>query len=374
MEDFEKTTRYSGISLAMPTRTAAQVTVFDGDNLPISINLEEMGKTVISFGRSDTNDIILSSKLVSREHGRFLYKNEQWIIEDKAVYSDSPSRNGLIYNDTSIVSRSLSDGDFIRIDDGIETISEGVLFVFSSADSENKWQTVSLDEKKELTIGRDSLCKICLPHISVSKIHAKIISDHGKFYIVDNESTNGVIVNNRRINEKQVLHEKDVIVITNTKLIFTSSAVHYCFYKSGITVDAEHVVITRGKGKKKFITGNDISLGIKPGELVAIIGGSGAGKSTILNSMCGYLKPESGSVYINGNDLYQNFDSLKKLIGYVPQSDIVYDNLTLYDMLSYTAKLRLPKDISESEIESAIDKAIALVELQEKKNSYIKKL
>ena len=102
MEDFEKTTRYSGISLSMPTRAAAQVTVFDGDNLPISINLEEMGKGAVSFGRSDTNDIILSSKLVSREHGRFLYKNEQWIIEDKAVYSDSPSRNGLIYYDTSI--------------------------------------------------------------------------------------------------------------------------------------------------------------------------------------------------------------------------------------------------------------------------------
>jgi ABC-type multidrug transport system ATPase subunit len=133
------------------------------------------------------------------------------------------------------------------------------------------------------------------------------------------------------------------------------------------------VVVVRKEGRKKVATLNDVSLNIKPGELVAIIGGSGAGKSTVLNCMSGYLPPAKGEVYINGLDLYKNFDVFKKLIGYVPQSDIVYDNLTLYDMLSYTAKLRLPKDISEKERRAAIDRAIELVELSEKKNDYIKK-
>lgn len=134
------------------------------------------------------------------------------------------------------------------------------------------------------------------------------------------------------------------------------------------------MVITRKQKRERIVTCNHVSLNIRPGELVAIIGGSGAGKSTILNCMCGYLKPTSGEVYINGVDLYQNFDSLKKTIGYVPQSDIVYDNLTLYDMLMYTAKLRLPKDISSNERENAINRAISTVELTEKKNSLIKAL
>jgi ABC-type multidrug transport system ATPase subunit len=90
--------------------------------------------------------------------------------------------------------------------------------------------------------------------------------------------------------------------------------------------------------------------------------------------MCGYLKPTSGDVFINGVNLYHNFDSLKKLVGYVPQSDIVYDNLTLHDMLMYTAKLRLPKDTSQSEREAAIRRAIETVELTEKTNSFIKAL
>ncbi len=225
-----------------------------------------------------------------------------------------------------------------------------------------------------MSIGRDENCDIILPHISVSKVHAKIVRDSEGFYIADNGSTNGVVVNNRGVVGKQRLQEKDVIAVTNSKLIFTSKAVFYCCYKSGISVDAAHVVIRRGRGEKSCVTGNDISLHIRPGELVAIIGGSGAGKSTILNCMCGYLPPDQGDVFINGINLYQNFDSLKKLIGYVPQEDIVYDNLRLGDMLSYTAKLRLPKDISEAEREAAIDRAIRLVDLEEKKTSFIKSL
>lgn len=369
----DKTVRISNRNALSITRSLL-VTVFDGPAQPKAIRLDGFGKTNITFGRNDTNDIKLSSALVSREHGRFSFKNGQWYIEDKALYGDIPSENGLIYNNTAITSRALCDGDLIRIDDGIETIAEGVLFVFSSAESQSRWETIPLDGGREITIGRDASCGIVLPHISVSKCHARIVNENGRYFIIDNGNTNGVIINNKPLAGKQILHEKDVIVITNSKLIFTSSAIHYCCYKSGITVDTENVVITRGKGRKRFITGNNVSLNIKPGELVAIIGGSGAGKSTILNCMCGYLKPTSGEVFINGTELYKNFNSLKQVIGYVPQSDIVYDNLTLHDMLSYTAKLRLPKDASENERESAIERAISLVELTEKKNSYIKAL
>lgn len=374
MENFETRVRNSTLQTSINDVSNLLVTIFDGNAQPKTIHLGSWKKGSVSFGRSELNDIVLTSPLVSAEHGRFTLKNGQWIIEDKAVFQDMPSTNGLIYNDTSILSRELCDGDFIRIDDGIETISEGVLFVFSSQESENKWNLFPLDRKQEIKIGRDLGCDIVLPHISISKCHARIIREHGNYYIVDNGNTNSIVVNNRRLYGKQLLHEKDVITVNNSKLIFTSSMISYCCYKNGISVDTDSVFITRGKGRKTFITGNNVSLNIKPGELVAIIGGSGAGKSTILNCMCGYLPPKKGDVYINGINLYQNFESLKKLIGYVPQSDIVYNDLTLYDMLSYTAKLRLPKDTSEEEREAAIDRAIGLVELSEKKTSYIKEL
>ena len=365
MDDSDKTIRFK------PQQTAAEnllVTVFDAGNLPKVISLAEFNKSVITFGREQDNDIVLSSPLVSRKHGRFVRMGGKWKIED------SDSLNGLIYNNTGVKIKELNDGDLIRIDDNMEAMEEGVLLLFSSAESANRWTTIPLNGQQEITIGREEGNSIVLPHISVSKRHARIIKENGNYFIVDNGSTNGVVVNNVRITGKVRLHEKDVIVITNSKLIFTGAAISYCCFKNGISVDASDIVIERGKGKKKFITCNHVNLNIKPGELVAVIGGSGAGKSTILNCLCGYLEPSQGEVYINGVNLYKNFDSLKKLVGYVPQSDIVYDNLTLYDMLLYTSRLRLPGDISPSEREAAIQRAIDMVELPEKKNSLIKAL
>ena len=351
-----------------------QVTVFDGLNPPMIWALNQFGKPIITFGRHPDNDIVLNSPIVSGMHGRFRLDNGQWVIEDKEVYQGASSLNGLICNNISIVSRVLCDGDFIRIDNSEKTVSTGVLFVFSAQGRDSSWNTLPLGGRWEVRIGRDQTCDIVLPHISVSRVHAIIRWEQGQYYIVDNGSTNGVVVNNQRIFGKRRLEEKDVIAITNSKLIFTSAAITYCCYRNGISVDAADVVIIRGRGKKARVTGDHVSLNIRPGELVAIVGGSGAGKSTILDCMCGYLPPAAGEVYVNGVNLYRNFDSLKKLIGYVPQADIVYDNLTLYDMLSYTARLRLPKDTSRQERENAIDRAIQLVGLAEKKQSYIKAL
>lgn len=230
MQDYDKTTRFSG---AANQTTSSLVTIFDGDIAPRTIRLSEFGKNFIYFGRDPKSDIVLTSHLVSSEHGRFVYKNGAWVMEDKAAYKDTASTNGLIYNNASIISRTISDGDFIRIDDGVETVSEGVLFVFSSADSDNKWHSVPLSGKQELAIGREESCDITLPHVSVSKVHAKIIRERGGWYIADSGSTNGVIVNNKRISGKEKLHEKDVIAITNSKLIFTSTMISYCCYKSG---------------------------------------------------------------------------------------------------------------------------------------------
>lgn len=363
--ELDKTSRFQA--------TAAQagayyVTVFDATRQPYSVQLSASGKPVMSFGRAEDNDIILTSHLVSRHHGRIALIGGKWFIEDMG------STNGLIYNNANIRRKEIGDGDFIRIDDGVETVTNGVLFVFSSAVSANKWYTLPIGGMQTVTIGRDARCSITLPHISVSKCHATIQREGDHYYITDNGSANGLFINGVRTRGKTQLHEKDVITITNSKLIFTAAAISYCYYKSGISVDSSNVVIKRGKGNKSFITCNHVSLNIKPGELVAIIGGSGAGKSTLLNAMCGYLEPAEGAVYINGIDLYQNFDSLKKIIGYVPQSDIVYDNLSLYDMLLYTSKLRLPKDISEEEREAAITRAINMVELPQKRDSLIKAL
>jgi ABC-type multidrug transport system ATPase subunit len=68
-------------------------------------------------------------------------------------------------------------------------------------------------------------------------------------------------------------------------------------------------------------------------------GGSGVGKSTLLNLLNGNLKPANGNVLINGYDVHQNKKELEGVIGYVPQDDLLVEELTVYQNLYYNASL-----------------------------------
>lgn len=116
------------------------------------------------------------------------------------------------------------------------------------------------------------------------------------------------------------------------------------------------------------------SMTIKPSEFVAFVGGSGAGKSTFMKCISGVDRPTSGRVLINGENLYDNYDELKYNIGYVPQEDIVYSNLTLHDTLQYAAKLRMPDNTTIKERNIRIKEVLDIVQLTELENSYIRQL
>jgi ABC-type multidrug transport system ATPase subunit len=75
------------------------------------------------------------------------------------------------------------------------------------------------------------------------------------------------------------------------------------------------------------------------GQLIGIMGGSGVGKSTLLNLLTGKLTPRSGRVLINGYDIHRDKQAVEGIIGYVPQDDLLFENLTVYQNLYYNAKL-----------------------------------
>ena len=159
-------------------------------------------------------------------------------------------------------------------------------------------------------------------------------------------------------------------------MIYSAGFIYFHTYTGGIGITVSHIVKTVKSGNNSINICNDVSLEIRPAELVAIIGGSGAGKTTLMNAICGYNKPTSGKVVINGEDLYEKdtYEALKSVIGYVPQQDIVYDNLTLFSMLNYAAKLRLPDDTSPAERERRVREVIDMVELSSKADTMIRRL
>ncbi len=116
-----------------------------------------------------------------------------------------------------------------------------------------------------------------------------------------------------------------------------------------VRIDVTGLRATAGRGDRQVTLLHDVTFSLKPGELVAIVGGSGAGKTTLLNSLAGLRPVERRMIRYNGADLAANAESYRTLLGYVPQDDIVHTELTVERTLIYAAKLRLPPGTDAAE-------------------------
>lgn len=104
----------------------------------------------------------------------------------------------------------------------------------------------------------------------------------------------------------------------------------------------------------------------RSGDLVGIIGGSGVGKTTLLNVLNGKLKPHKGRIIINGFDIHnpENKDDLEGIIGYVPQVDLLLEELTVYENLKFNARFCFG-NMDEEKIREKIEQTLQDFDLVE---------
>lgn len=97
-------------------------------------------------------------------------------------------------------------------------------------------------------------------------------------------------------------------------------------------------------GDVKAIDG--ISFTIEPGEVCGYLGSNGAGKSTTIRIMCGMLEATSGNVMINGFSVKDDPVTVKKMLGYVPETGALFLSLSPFDFLEFVCRMYdLPKDV-----------------------------
>lgn len=101
----------------------------------------------------------------------------------------------------------------------------------------------------------------------------------------------------------------------------------------------------------------EMNFKVESGNMVAIMGGSGVGKTTMLNLLHGKVKPTRGNLYINGHDIHETTVGIKDLIGYVPQDDMLIEELTVYQNLYYNARLCFG-NYTEDQLEDCVDKVL----------------
>ncbi len=388
-----------------------------------SITNYPLNAPVLQIGRRSANstcDISNDSRIVSRAHGEICRLN------DKYYYRDLGSTNGTFVNRTYLgnrapdgkVSTQLNDGDVISFD--IYTAEghhpERVLALFIRCDcSDYKWRTVPLDPSiAEICIGRSEESGFMIDDEMFSERHASFFSAKSGWAIIDHQSTNGVFLNGERLTEPKYLAEYDTVRIVDTYFLFLGDRLIVSETEKRVTQNVEKAskpavtpaadpvkktddvkqpvaekqpatpmqrsqlvinIVERSVVQrfKKMMLLQDINLSIANGEMVLILGGSGAGKTTFINAVMGYEKA-AGKIEYKNTNIYDEYEQMKYEIGFVPQQDLLRNSDTVLDTLSNAADMKLPANTTPQAKEQRINEVLEELGLTREKKSLVSKL
>jgi ABC-type multidrug transport system ATPase subunit len=232
---------------------------------------------------------------------------------------------------------------------------------------------LSLD--RSLTVGRqDYPGQIVFDHPAVSRRHTAFEVANGTVTVRDLGSTNGTFVNGERIDRPRLIAAGDRVDIGPFQLTFDGQALTSASRAGNAELTVTGVgfdVRMAGAGRDPVRILDGATFEIKPREFVCIIGASGSGKSTLMNILAGRVLPTTGDVKLNGTNLHDSFDAMKRDIAFVPQQDVLHEQLTLRQALDYAARLRLPRDTSREQRQSIVETAARSVDLSERLDTKI---
>jgi pSer/pThr/pTyr-binding forkhead associated (FHA) protein/ABC-type multidrug transport system ATPase subunit len=331
------------------------------------------GSLTLRIGRAEDNDLVIPAPQVSAYHVELRRIDaERWQVTDHG------STNRTYINVRSV---PIAQGEPVTVS------AQDVLFLGSyrfpmsrvsdlHAGAASDSDVVRFPEGKDsLTIGRDDTNDIVLNAPQVSRVHARLTRAPQGWLLEDLGSANGTFINSARLSAPRLIGPQDLVGFGSymTRLDPGGGSLRK-EYQGDIKLRAEGLSIDipdpKAPGGKRRIL-DDVSFTAYPTEFIGLMGPSGAGKTTLMMALNGYLVPSSGRSLINDLDLYANYNSFRGNIGYVPQDDIIHPELTVFESLYFTAKLRLPPDTSDAEILSIIDRTLQDLGILDTKNVII---
>ncbi len=133
------------------------------------------------------------------------------------------------------------------------------------------------------------------------------------------------------------------------------------------------MIETKGLTRKygNFTAVDNVSFNIAPGEIIGLLGHNGAGKTTIMKMLTGFLEPTAGTILINGMNMAERRPAIQAKIGYLPENCPLYPEMTVIDYLEYAAGLR---GVADSEKNQSVRRVIERAGLREKAGQSINTL
>ena len=339
-------------------------------------------KAPCSFGRGPRCDYVLRRNNVGDRQFTLLCQNGTWQLRDDGSGFATWYNNRYLHTGERV---PLQEGDVIGLntdgDNATQEITFRVQEIRAAADvgslraeSEDDpvLREVDLRRKRRLLIGRGEDCDVILASDRVSRHHCEIVYEDGHAEVRDLGSTNGTYLNGQRV-RAALLPDGGIINVPTQVFAYAGGVLHYHEHQQGISVqllNLRKTVKNRNTGEPLDIV-DGVSLEIEPNSFVVLVGGSGAGKSSLLTCITGSAPCTAGSVCFDGIDTHGNRNAFDDVVGYVPQKDIMHDNLTVEQSLLCTARLRIAHDATRAELKAAVAHAIAAVDLQGREKTMI---
>ncbi|MCH7228919.1 FHA domain-containing protein [Haloferula sp. A504] len=233
---------------------------------------------------------------------------------------------------------------------------------------------VFLEIDKVYTLGRggspggeseSDVVRVCLDpeDRDISRNHARVEWLDGSWRITDTSSTQTLLNGNPFVSERLILSDRFrisdyIFEFREGRIVRVDDSRMGDVTASGLGV----TVKDRVTGKPLPIL-KDASLAIRTGHFIGILGGSGQGKSTLLNALCGIRPADCGTVEIGGVPIVLLNRILPGSVGFVPQDDIVHSELVVRDALLLSARLRLP--LAKDDRVQLVDRTIHLLGLDD---------
>lgn len=325
-------------------------------------------------GRDASCDIVIPASMVSGRHATLtvLDGGLGYLVEDLA------STNGTYLNSRQnrVVVPTNVGADDVLYFGSYRVPASRIASMVGQSDLDGELANATAG-KRVFSVGREATAvDVPIDRPQISRRHAEItVLGNGQFEIRDLGSANGVFVNGERVRTKRTFGTDETISLGSYHFRLDADArIVHRDYQGDMMVQAQRVSVDvrdpKSPDKKKRIL-HDVSFTAYPTEFVGLMGPSGAGKTTLMMALNGYTPPATGRSLVNGVDLYANYNSFRGNIGYVPQDDIVFPQLTVYESLYYTARLRLPADTTHEEIDSKIQLILSKLEIQQTRDVLI---
>lgn len=116
---------------------------------------------------------------------------------------------------------------------------------------------------------------------------------------------------------------------------------------------------------------DDLTMTIEPGKIYGLLGKNGAGKSTTMNIVTGYISATSGSVSVCGHDIFKEANEAKKNIGYLPEIPPLYGEMTVHEYLMFCAEL---KGIKKADRDNMVDEVMEKTKIDDVADRLIRNL